>query len=28
MTLKYADVLSIDETLEQLGRVPAKGAQP
>ena len=28
MMLKYADVLSIDETLEQLGRVPAKGAQP
>lgn len=26
MMLKYADVLSIDETLEQLARVPAKGA--
>jgi nicotinamidase-related amidase len=28
MTLKYADVLSIDETLEQLARVPGRGAQP
>jgi len=26
MMLKYADVLSIGETLEQLARVPAKGA--
>ena len=27
MDQKYADVLSIQETLEQLGRVPGRGAQ-
>jgi hypothetical protein len=29
MALKYADVLSVQETIEQLRRVPAaRGAQP